>query len=251
MHTGIVFDIREFTVHDGPGLRTTVFLKGCPLRCSWCHNPEGMDAEPQKVDGPAGPRVVGRRYMSAELATLLNRQADILRNNEGGITFSGGEPLMQAAFVAEVIEQLEATHVVLDTSGYGSESDFRLLASHSNLVYFDLKIIEAKLHHQYAGVDNAPVLQNLQTLATMEIPCVIRVPLIPGITDSQENLAAIAETVRHLPRLIRVDLLPYNQAAGGKYRLCGKEFHPGFDKLRKVNADTAIFEAYGIAAAII
>ena len=87
MVSGIVFDIKEFAVHDGPGIRTTVFLKGCPLRCSWCHNPEGISPEPQVIRGPAGERVAGREYTSEELAAILNGQADILRANEGGSLF--------------------------------------------------------------------------------------------------------------------------------------------------------------------
>ena len=122
--TGVVFDIRELTVHDGPGLRTTVFLKGCPLRCAWCHNPEGLSPNPQILRSAAGERVAGRNYTSVELATILNRQAPLLREN-GGVTFSGGEPLMQAAFVADTIDRLEELHVTLDTSGYAPEQDFR------------------------------------------------------------------------------------------------------------------------------
>jgi len=141
MVSGIVFDIKEFAVHDGPGIRTTVFLKGCPLRCSWCHNPEGISPEPQVIRGPPGERVAGREYTSEELAAILNGQADILRANEGGITFSGGEPLLQARYVAEVIDALDGVHVLLDTSGYGSEQDFRLLARRSDLVYYDLKLV--------------------------------------------------------------------------------------------------------------
>src|SRR5512136_1247357 len=104
MTNGIVFDIREFAVHDGPGIRTTVFLKGCPLACQWCHNPEGQSRQPQAMQGPTGVRIAGVEYSPEALADLLNRQAAILRDNEGGVTFSGGEPLMQAAFVAEVID---------------------------------------------------------------------------------------------------------------------------------------------------
>jgi len=202
------------------------------------------------MDSLAGLREVGRRYTSVDLATLLNKQAEILRNNEGGVTFSGGEPLQQAAFVAEVVEQLDATHVVLDTSGYGTESDFRLVVSCCNLVYFDLKIIDPALHRRYTGVDNAPILRNLATLTVMEIPCVIRVPLIPGVTDSDDNLDAIATAASRLPCLSRVDLLPYNRAAGGKYRLCNKQFSPQFDELRAINVNIEIFEAHGITAVL-
>jgi pyruvate formate lyase activating enzyme len=251
MQSGAVFDIREFAVHDGPGMRTTVFMKGCPLRCSWCHNPEGISPEPQTMTGSAGTRVVGRQYTSAELAALLNKQSDILRANEGGVTFSGGEPLMQAAFVTEVIEQLDRTHVVLDTSGFGRGEDFRLLASRVDLVFFDLKLMDPEEHRQHTGRENAPTLRNLRLLSTLAVPFVIRVPLVPGITDTERNLAAIAQAIRGLPRLIRVDLLPYNRAAGGKYAPCGMEFRPRVDESRPVNANTAVFEAAGVRATVV
>ena len=142
MLSGMVFDIKEFAIHDGPGIRMTVFLKGCSLRCSWCHNPEGLSKEPQIIHRPDGQRLVGKTYTSKELAGIINDKARILRDSEGGVTFSGGEPLFQAKFVAEVIDCLDDVHVLLDTSGYGSEDDFRLLAGRSDLVFFDLKLID-------------------------------------------------------------------------------------------------------------
>lgn len=251
METGVVFDIKEFTLHDGPGIRTTVFLKGCPLRCTWCHNPEGISPEPQVLRSQAGERLVGRRYTSEELAGLLNRQGEILRANEGGVTFSGGEPLMQARFVAAVTDLLAGLHVLLDTSGYASEADLRRVASRCDLVYYDLKLIDPALHRHYTGRDNAPILHNLQVLSTLSVPYVVRVPLIPGVTDTEQNLAAIAATVKALPGLLRVDLLPYNRAAGGKYRAIGMEFRPGYDESREVNADPSAFEELGIPLRVV
>jgi pyruvate formate lyase activating enzyme len=250
MLMGTIFDIREFTVHDGPGLRTTVFLKGCPLRCSWCHNPEGLSRKPQMVHGSVGDRAVGRSISSLELAELLNRQGTLLRSGEGGVTFSGGEPLAQAEFVAEVVNKLDRLQVTLDTSGFGSETDFRLLTGGAQLVLFDLKLIDPALHRRYTGQDNAPILRNLEILASLAVPCIIRVPLVPGVTDTVENLSAIAEKARGLPNLLRVELLPYNRAAGGKYRPCGMEFRPGFDEWRAVNGDTKPFEAAGVAVVV-
>lgn len=250
MVSGTVFDIKEFAVHDGPGIRTTVFLKGCPLRCSWCHNPEGISPEPQVIHGAAGERVAGREYTSEELAALLNGQAEILRANEGGVTFSGGEPLLQARFVAEVIDRLRDLHVLLDTSGYGPEEDFRLLARRSDLLYYDLKLIDNEAHRRYCGEDNAPILRNLGVLSELGVPFVIRVPLVPGVTDTDDNLAAISRTVKGLPGLVRVDLLPYNQAAGGKYRAAGMEFKPDYDESRALNISVAAFEREGLAVRV-
>jgi len=246
MTTGIVFDIKEFTVHDGPGIRTTVFLKGCPLACMWCHNPESQSIQPQLIRSPLGDRLAGREYSAVELAALLNRQAALLRSSEGGVTFSGGEPLMQAEFLAEVIDSLDDLHVVLDTCGHASSTDFQLVLSRTDLVYYDLKLIDPDAHRHFTGVDNAQILTNLRLLDASGVPFVIRVPLIPGVTDTDENLSAIAETVRGMPGLVEVNLLPYNRAAGSKYRYAGMEFKPEYDETRPVNPNTSIFERAGL-----
>jgi pyruvate formate lyase activating enzyme len=246
MRTGIVFDVREFTVHDGPGIRTTVFLKGCPLRCAWCHNPEGMSPYPETIQNRNGTRLVGKKYSADELAALLNRQSAILHLGGGGVTFSGGEPLSQAAFVSAVINQLRNIHVLLDTSGYARERDFKLVAQKCNLVYFDLKLVCPEMHLRFTGVDNSLILQNLASLSRMGVPFVIRIPLIPGITDSDENLHASAQLVAGKSHLVRVDLLPYNRAAGGKYASSGRQFRPPYDENRPVNINLAAFERLGI-----
>lgn len=246
MPAGIVFDIREFTIHDGPGLRTTVFLKGCPLRCAWCHNPEGLSPHPEVLNTQSGPCLTGREYTADELASLLARQADVLRAGEGGVTFSGGEPLFQAAFVAEVLDRLPPLHVVLDTSGFGEEDAFSRLAERVDLVYFDLKLMDPAKHRHYTGQDNGLILRNLDQLATLATPCVIRVPLVPGVTDTPENLAAIAHRAAALPGLVRVDLLSYNRAAGGKYASCGRTFQPEWDESRPVHPVRESFLAAGV-----
>ncbi len=246
MSTGIICDIREFTLHDGPGIRTTVFMKGCPLRCSWCHNPEALSRKPQEIRAGAFRRTVGTQYEAADLAALLNRQVAILKSNNGGITFSGGEPLFQAQFVAEVIERLDSVHVVLDTCGYAEEADFRLVATKCQLVYYDVKLMDAEAHRRFTGVDNALILSNLHCLGEMGVPFVVRVPLIPRVTDTDANLSAIACAVRAIPGLLRVDLLPYNRAAGGKYAALGMTFRPGFEETAEVNANPEPFAAAGI-----
>ncbi len=246
MTTGMVFDIREFTIHDGPGIRTTVFLKGCPLACTWCHNPEGLDPAPQVMRSSTGERTVGRRYEAAELAELLGRQSSILTANEGGVTFSGGEPLAQASFVAEVIDLLPGVHIVVDTCGFGGSGAFASLARRADLVFFDLKLMDPAAHRRWTGQDNAPILRNLALLAELGRPFVARVPLVPGVTDTNENLTAIAAAVASQRTLVRVELLPYNRAAGGKYAACGMTYRPGFDEDRAPNADVRPFRRAGI-----
>ena len=250
MQSGIIFDIKEFAVHDGPGIRTTVFLKGCPLRCQWCHNPEGINAEPQEMQSPAGKRMVGRKITSDELSTLLNSQAAILKENEGGVTFSGGEPLLQSEFLLEVIEKLDYLHVLLDTSGCVAEETFRAVLQKVDLVHYDLKLMDPEQHRKYTIADNSLSLRNLLNLSRSGVPYIVRIPLVPGVTDTIENLTAIADMVQDLDGLLRVEMLPYNKAAGGKYRACGMEFQADYNENEAVHADIFIFEDRGIAARI-
>lgn len=249
--SGIVFDIKEFAVHDGPGIRTTVFLKGCPLDCSWCHNPEGKSGEPQTMRSAGGQRIAGLWYTAEALARRLNRQADILKLSQGGVTFSGGEPLHQAEFVVQVIDRLEGLHVLLDTSGYAGEPDFRRVVQRCDLVYYDLKLVDDAQHRRYTGRSNLPILHNLQVLHELGKPFVVRVPLVPGVTDTHENLSAIAGLVRGLPGLLRVDLLPYNRAAGAKYPAAGMRFEPGFDESQACRTDTAVFDELDVLVRVV
>jgi pyruvate formate lyase activating enzyme len=136
-----------------------------------------MSPIPEIMENPSGKRIVGKLYTSEQLSSILNRQASILSDNGGGVTFSGGEPLAQAAFLAEVMDSLGNLHVLLDTSGYAPESDFRRVVQRCDLVYFDLKLMDRKAHIRHTGVDNSPILRNLSVLASMDIPFVIRVPL--------------------------------------------------------------------------
>ena len=248
MLTGTVFDIREFTVHDGPGIRTTVFLKGCRLRCTWCHNPEGLSPQPQMLKGAAGERVVGQTFTSGALADRLRSQADLLQRAGGGVTFSGGEALMQSAFVAETIDQLGDLHVTLDTCGNASEAEFQSVASRCDLVLFDLKLAAPQAHRQWTGVDNQPILRNLKHLAASETPFIIRGPLIPGVTDTDENLNGIARILHELPRRGRVELLPYNRGARSKYAACGLEWRPGYDESAEPQPDLNQFNQWNVEA---
>ena len=247
--TGVVFDIRELTIHDGPGLRTTVFLKGCPLRCDWCHNPEGMTPEPQLLQGPNGTRWAGRRIPAAGLATLLNRQAPLLV--DGGVSFSGGEPLMQAAFLAEVLDRLEGLHTVLGTSGWAPETDFLRVASRCDLVLFDLKLMDPEAHLRWTGADNRVIQHNLDVLADLGKPFILRVPLVPGVTDTGPNLRAIARRASALPGPPRIELLPYNPAAGGKYAACGLDWRPGYDEQAQLQVNLLPFQELNLEVGVL
>jgi pyruvate formate lyase activating enzyme len=248
--TGVVFDIRELTVHDGPGIRTTVFLKGCHLRCAWCHNPEGLAPAPGLMRSTSGDRLAGQSYSSMELAAILNRQAPILRE-VGGVTFSGGEPLVQAGFVAETIDQLDDLHVTLGTSGFASEEDFQRVVRRCDLVLFDLKLMDSKAHQRWTGQNNDCILKNLSLLDSSTTSFIVRVPLISGVTDTDENMQSMVAHLKTLSRRPQVELMPYNRAAGGKYAACGFDWHPGFDEARPVNDQLETFLDNGIDASLI
>jgi len=251
MKTGTIFDLQEFSVHDGPGPRLTVFLKGCPLRCSWCHNPEGLLREPQVLRGPGWEREAGREWTSEELIGRIRQVADLLTQAGGGVTFSGGEVLMQTEFVMETIAGLTGVHIVADTSGYGEPERFRVLAEAVDLVFFGLKLADSELHRRYTGIDNVLIRNNLEIMKTLPTPFVARIPLIPGVTDTEANLNALSEWLRGSPNLVRVDLLPYNIAAGAKYAAAGMTFSPGFDESRRLEFNLQPFYSAGIAVGVV
>lgn len=247
---GIIFDVKEMAVHDGPGLRTTVFFKGCPLRCMWCHNPEGLSTAPQLMFKenkcrhcglcynacrheeckPFGRcvhicpenclEIVGRSIDAATLAKELKQSAGVLGDTFGGFTFSGGEPLFQPEFLLELIEKLRGFHLCMETSGFAKSEVFKEVIDKLDFIIMDLKIADGALHKKYTGQDNTLILGNLHYLKTSSKPHVIRTPLIPGITDTKENLSAIEKIIGDSAW----EKLPYNALAGAKYKMLGMEY---------------------------
>lgn len=248
--TGSIFDIKEMSVHDGPGIRTTVFFKSCPLRCCWCHNPEGLSPAPQLLYKearclhcgkcltpcthtackPFGRciyvcpenclEICGRQISASDLAKELKNSADILGESFGGFTFSGGEPLAQPAFLLALMEDLHGYHLCIETSGYASEETFLCVLDRLDYVIMDLKLADPKLHKAYTGVDNAKILQNFRHLQKSDKPYRIRTPLIDGITDTKENLAKIKEIIGDAPW----EQLPENKMAPAKYKMLGMPY---------------------------
>ena len=220
--TGRVFEIREFTLQDGPGPRTTVFLQGCPLRCAWCHNPEG-----QAFGG-------GRGMTDSEVADEVLKTADFLVGSGGGVTFSGGEPLAQAAFVSAVIERLRAAEprltYAVETCGFAPAEAYREVVSQMNVVLQDIKFPDVEGYRRWTGVDASPIFANLAWLKTSGIPFVARVPCIPGVNDTREAKDGLARLLAGAPNLLKVELLPYNRLAGAKYAKLGRVYSPGFDE---------------------
>ena len=281
MKKGVIFDIKEFAVFDGPGMRQTVFLKGCPLRCSWCHNPEGMCVRPQLMVSiasclhcgrceevcpneictacgkcvPVCPlhlrRIAGKEMTSEELAEKILKDSDYYAKYGGGVTFSGGEPLLQADFLIEVLERLNGLHRAVETSGYCERERFQQVLAHLEYVMMDIKVMDPVLHERYTGVDNGLILRNAGMLCEGEVPFVIRIPVIPGVNDNEENYRETAKFLSGAKMLQRVEFLPYHKTAGAKYGMLGKAYRPDFDPEQKVWISQKIFEEYGIRSEVL
>lgn len=253
MNSGIVFDIKEFAVFDGPGIRTTAFLKGCPLECTWCHNPEGQNpaCEEMLIGNTKTKRISGRSYIVDELCQRLRKNQRIFELTEGGITFSGGEPLVQHDFLSECLSKLTGIHLAIETSGYSQPGVFQQIASLLNLMILDLKVIDDTQHRKYTGVSNRLILENLNWLMKTEIPFIVRVPLIPGVSDSYENLEATALLLQGAKNLELVELLPYHITAGAKYPLLQRDYKPLFDEEQPLNMNRSPFTELGIPCRIL
>ena len=186
-----------------------------------------------------------------EVAARIRRIGALLVKNGGGITFSGGEPMMQADFVCAVRKLLPEIHALVETSGYAEEAVFRQVVSEMDMVIMDLKHIDPVRHKRWTGVDNAPILRNLRVLKGMDKPFRIRVPLIPGVNDTEENMAKTAELLIDAKNLEKVELLPYNKAAGSKYKAAGMEYKPAFDENKDPNIFTEAFQKNGIPVSVL
>jgi pyruvate formate lyase activating enzyme len=232
---GLVFNIQRFSIQDGPGIRTTVFLKGCPLRCQWCHNPESQDCGPERMpvnrfmsgEGRRVETVVGKWQTAEEVFREMERDAVFYSESGGGVTLSGGEPMMQDDFVVELLAlcKARAIHTAIDTSGHAEPAAFRKVMELADLFLFDLKLMDDSRHVEYTGVSNELAIRNLELLARIGKSIIIRFPVIPGITDDKENIRMIAGLMQNL-QLRRIDLLPYHSIAREKYRRLGREYFP-------------------------
>jgi pyruvate formate lyase activating enzyme len=295
MITGTVFDIRRYSIHDGPGIRTAVFFKGCTLECRWCHNPEGHAYQPELIFRPArcilcddcvtvcpngaisrqgdtiqidrtrckvsgdcagvcnaeALQVVGREMTVQQVITEIERDTVFYEQSGGGVTITGGEPLAQPRFLVELLSacRTNALHTAVDTSGFSPWSILDEIRQLVDLFLYDLKLMDNKRHCLWTGKSNADILSNLRQLSETGSRLLVRIPLIPGINDDEDNLRQTGAFLTSLPNIPPVELLPYHNIAETKYTGLGVEYR--LTEIRKPTPEqlawaARLLETYGL-----
>ncbi len=292
MTTGMIFDIKRYAINDGPGIRTAVFMKGCPLECWWCHNPEGQSKKPQLMvranrckavkaciqvcprgavswsEGPitdwqacdqcgkcaeaclAGTReIVGRRISIDRLMDEIGRDIPFYDQSQGGATFTGGEPMLQMGFLIETLLACKAQniHTAVDTSGSTPWVNLEAILPMVDLFLYDVKHMDPVKHKKYTSVSNKKILDNLRRLSGEKANIIVRIPLIPGVNDDDQNLNQCGEYLVSLPHLAGVEIMPYHAIGEAKYGSLGMQYKlanitpPSHEQVRKIENHLSSF----------
>lgn len=267
---GVVFNIQKCSIHDGPGIRTTVFLKGCPLRCQWCANPESQNIEPEVVSFFArcikcnkcmlvcpldcisnnesryeinknvctncgmcadicfaeSKQIIGKEMTPEEVLKEILKDKMYFANSKGGVTFSGGEPIIQPYFLAEITKKCHDNQisVAVETCGYGDYDLFSPALDYIDLIYFDLKHTDDEVHKKLTGLSNEIILENLKKINSHGMEIILRVAIIPGYNDQKENLLEVARIALKTHNVKAVELMPYHNLGESKYNSLGRNY---------------------------
>ncbi len=225
--TGRIFNIQRFSIHDGPGVRTIVFLKGCPLRCRWCCNPEGQSGRPEILEQGGTAKTVGRDASVGEIMAEIERdRVYYRRSGQGGLTLSGGECLAQPAFTAALLQAAKEAGftTAIETTGFAPWETVEKILPYVDTVLMDIKHVNGEKHKAYTGQDNTLILENAARIAAAARELIIRVPVIPTFNASEEEIGAIAAFAARLPGVKEMHLLPYHRIGSDKYRGLGREY---------------------------
>lgn len=227
---GLIFSIKRYSVHDGPGIRVTFFMKGCPLSCTWCHNPEGIAAHQEQViqTRRVGEREfsekveVGRYYSIDNILEILERERVFIDQSKGGVTFSGGEPMIQSEFLLEALKACKANgyHTAVDTSGYSSAANYKAISEFTDLFLFDIKHLDYRKHLKFTGVSNREILDNFQALLESGKEMMVRIPVIPGFNDDPVHIEKIKQFLltNKTNSIKGINLLPFHKIGSSKYQ---------------------------------
>jgi pyruvate formate lyase activating enzyme len=269
MTSGMIFDIKRYAINDGPGIRTAVFMKGCPLDCWWCHNPEGQSYEPQlmfrsnrckssraclavcpvgAISWNNGPKtnwqlcnhcgkcadacysgayeMVGREVSVEQLMAEIERDVPFYDQSGGGVTFTGGEPLFQMDFLREALQACKSKkiHTTVDTSGFANWRRLETIVPFVDLFLYDIKLMDTRKHFQYTAVPNKQILGNIEKLASKNKCLIVRLPLIPGINDDEDNLKQFGSFLSSMDHLEGVEVMPYHTIGMAKFQALGREY---------------------------
>ena len=230
---GLIFSIKRYSVHDGPGIRVTVFMKGCPLSCHWCHNPEGISPgvgtilEWRKVgeNDYTKPVEVGKYYSVDDILQILAKDRIFFQQSGGGVTFSGGEPMAQPEFLLGALKACRENgfHTVVDTSGYCQEADLKEIMRVTDLFMFDIKHLDEQKHIGFTGVSNRVILENFHILLRSGMDIIVRIPVVPGVNDDPGHLSDLKKFLTEAGRnkIKGLNLLPFHRIGASKYRRLG------------------------------
>ncbi len=300
MLSGLIFDVKKYSINDGPGIRVTIFFKGCPLRCAWCHNPESISSRVQKMytadkciscsacieicpesackltpDGVVtdlerctscgkcaivcptkATEMSGRIATVDEMVEIVEKERVFFEQSGGGVTISGGEPLLQSDFLIALLDELglRSIHRAVDTTGFAKSEILLNVAKRTELFLYDLKMMDSQRHKKWTGVENEQILKNLTLLAETGVSINIRIPLVKGVNDDNENIGQTAAFVANLPGGKKtVNILPYHSIAASKYRKLGEKYdssdmaEPSAEEQAGVIAQ---FAAFGLEAVV-
>lgn len=243
---GIIFDIQRFCINDGPGIRTTVFMKGCPIKCLWCHNPEsqspkreimrhrdkctgckrctGITAEDDFLCLNGGMEICGREISVDDAVSEALKDEVFYSNSGGGVTVSGGEPFFQVEFLTELIKKLKqkGIHTAIETCGLTKSENIAAAAKYTDLFLYDCKETDGTLHRRFTGADNSLILENLALLNRLGKDVVLRCPIVKGCNDREEHFCAVADLANKYENILQVELEPYHPLGEGKSIALGR-----------------------------